>query len=156
MADGGLPALSIRRVPFVEGHALIAHMLRDHYEELAQFKDSDVLEPDTERYLRIEAAGLLLFLVAESDGYPVGYSVSILANNLHYSATIVMQNDVLYVDRVHRHGRLGLQLIRATEKIAKESGAHRMIWHAKKDTPLDMLLPKLGYQVLDIMHVRTL
>jgi hypothetical protein len=58
---------------------------------------------------------------------------------------------LLFVTEGKRSGRLGLQLIRKTEEAAKERGARLMLWHAKTGTPLEKMMPRLGYGVQDII-----
>ena len=63
-------------------------------------------------------------------------------------------NDVLFVAKEYRRGRLGLGLIRATEREAKKRGAQMVSWHAKQGTALEALMPRLGYGVQDIIYSR--
>jgi predicted GNAT superfamily acetyltransferase len=103
----------------------------------------------------MEASGALFILAAfNQDGVLVGYSVNFVMRHLHYADLCVASNDLLFVSKEHRHGRLGLQLIRATEARAKEEGARLMLWHAKPNTPLADIMPRLGYGVQDIIFSR--
>ena len=90
-----------------------------------------------------------------SDDELIGYSVNVVTRNLHYDLR-VCQNDVLYLTPEHRLGPLGLRLIRDTERHAREAGAKIMLWHAKQGTSLDGLLPRIDYQVQEIMYSRVL
>lgn len=67
-----------------------------------------------------------------------------------------MQNDLLFVAEEHRKTRVGLDLIRETEKQAFARGAEMMLWHAKENTSLSILMPKLGYSVQDIIYSKVL
>ena len=72
--------------------------------------------------------------------------------HFHYADLRVTQNDVLFVKKEFRGGRLGLRLLKATEDHAKSEGCKLMLWHAKENTALDKLLPKLKYGVQEIMY----
>lgn len=132
--------------------ATISDTLREHWDELAKNKRLMVLNPDVDRYAALEQAGLLLAIGAYDEaGEVVGYSVSFIGTNLHYKDLVYAHNDVVFISKPYRKGRLGLQLLRETERRAKERGARMMIWHAKENTPLAAILPRLGYGVQDIL-----
>jgi GNAT superfamily N-acetyltransferase len=130
-------------------------LLAAHREELTVYPEIMQLSPDVETYLRLEDAGKLLSLGVFDGDELIGYSVNIVTRNLHYDLR-VCHNDVLYLTPEHRLGPLGLRLIRDTERHAREAGAELMLWHAKQGTALDGLLPRLDYQVQEIMYSRVL
>jgi GNAT superfamily N-acetyltransferase len=130
-------------------------LLAAHREELTVYPEIMQLSPDVETYLRLEDAGKLLSLGVFDHDELIGYSVNVVTRNLHYDLR-VCQNDVLYLTPEHRLGPLGLRLIRDTERHAREVGAKIMLWHAKQGTALDGLLPRIDYQVQEIMYSRVL
>lgn len=131
-------------------------LLEAHREELATNKGLMVLSPNRDAYEDIEQHGSLLCLVARAaSGQITGYSVCMLGRHLHYDM-VYAHNDVLYVDPAHRKGRLGLRLINETEARAKARGAQFIIWHAKPDTALAALMPRLGYRLQDLILSREL
>lgn len=128
-----------------------AVLLIEHREELATDKALMVLKPDVERYFAIEALGWLMVIGAYRGTRLIGYSVSIVTNNLHYADLIMCQNDVLFLTRDERKGSAGLRLIRETERLARERGAQIALWHAKPGTNLDKLMPRMGATVQDVI-----
>lgn len=130
-------------------------LLQAHREELTVYPEIMQLDPDIETYVKLEDAGKLLSLGVFDYEELIGYSVNIVTRNLHYDL-LTCQNDVLYLAPEHRLGPLGLRLIRDTERHAREVGAKIMLWHAKQATALDGLLPRLDYQVQEIMYSRVL
>jgi GNAT superfamily N-acetyltransferase len=133
-----------------------APLLRAHWEEIARNKDVMVLKPNVAAYAALEAAGLLICLVARDGDDMVGYCVSILnRSHLHYADLCTAMNDVLYVRPEYRGAaRVGLKLIAEMERLAAERGAQLVLWHAKEHTALAGLLPRLGYEVQDVMFSR--
>ncbi len=129
-----------------------APLLLEHWEEVAKNKQVMVLNPDVERYRLMESAGMVMSLGAFIDGEMVGYSVSFIGTHLHYAGLIYANNDVIYVRKDCRNGKAGVQLIKETERMAKERGAKLMLWHAKESTAFDSLLPRLGYGVQDVIY----
>lgn len=135
-------------------HALW-ELLVKHREELTTNKTLMVLKPDWARYHAIENAGGLMSLFAYCGEELVGYSVNFIMPNMHYADVVQAHNDVMYTLPEHR-GRLGIKLIRETERSAKELGAHILILHAKPDTLLDEILPRMGYRLQDKLHLKEL
>lgn len=148
------PGLVIRPSCIAEIREVAAPLLREHWQEVAARKDLMVLDPDWDVYEDLEARGRLIQLVAWVGGNLVGYSVSFLMHHLHYRGLLLAQNDVLFITKEHRKGKLGLQLIRATEEAARDNGARMVLWHAKPGTALDALLPRIGYAVHETMYAR--
>jgi GNAT superfamily N-acetyltransferase len=140
---------------FQAAYAAAEPMLAAHHEEIGRFKQF-ALEPDLERYARLDDEGRLITLLATVDEKTVGYSCSIVQSNLHRKSLIFCQNDVLYVTPEHRKGRIGLLLIRETIHRAATLGAKLVLWHAKPDTALDELLPRMGYEIMDIIHAKAI
>jgi GNAT superfamily N-acetyltransferase len=147
--DGGSARVQITRVGAIEGYQLVKDLLPRHYEEVAKFKDVSLINPDLDRYEAADRNGRFIALVATVGSDVLGYSANFLNTNLHYSDLLFCQNDVLYVVPEARQSRVGLSLIRETVKLARAAGARLMLWHAKEGTPLDALLPRLKYEVLD-------
>lgn len=135
-------------------HGLAQTLFASHYEEVAARRQNTPLSPDWLRYQALEQNGSLIILAAWEGDRIVGYSVSIVTTALHYSTTVFCQNDVLFVDEAHRRGRLGVRLIRETERIAVAEGTKRVFWHAKEGTALAAILPKLGYGVHEVVYSR--
>ncbi|MGZ3184378.1 MAG: GNAT family N-acetyltransferase [Telluria sp.] len=131
-------------------------LLEAHWHESARNKHLMVLKPDVARYQALEAAGSLLALVAYVGDQIVGYSVNIISPHLHYADLLCAHNDVLFVAEEYRKSPLGLKLIRDTERAAKARGVHLMLWHAKEDTTLANILPKMGCKVQEIIFTKEL
>lgn len=141
----------IRTSTVSEMLANAGELFEEHWDEIALNKQVMVLKPDEDRYRAMEQAGSLLILAAWEGEALVGYSVNFIVNHLHYADLRLCSNDLLFITRSKRAGRLGLKLIRETEKRAAEMGARLMLWHAKQDTALAAMMPKMGYGVQDII-----
>ncbi len=141
----------IRTSTVSEMLANAGELFEEHWDEIALNKQVMVLKPDEDRYRAMEQAGSLLILAAWEGEALVGYSVNFIVNHLHYADLRLCSNDLLFITRSKRAGRLGLKLIRETEKRAAEMGARLMLWHAKQDTALAVMMPKMGYGVQDII-----
>ena len=142
-------------VDTIRDHA--ADLLEAHWGEVAQYKHLMVLKPDWHRYYEAEEKGMLLAISVGVPGNPmVGYSVSFIGSHMHYRDLVVATNDVLFLHEGWRTSGVGPRLIVATEAEAAERGAKLMLWHAKPDTALDSIMPRMGYSVIDIVHSKEL
>lgn len=133
---------------------MLAHagqLFAEHWDEIALNKQVMVLKPDEARYRSMEASGGMLILAAFVDGELVGYSVNFVIHHLHYADLCVCSNDLLFIAQSHREGGLGIRLMRRTEEVARARGARLVLWHAKPNTPLATMLPRMGYGVQDII-----
>ena len=130
---------------------------REHYDEIALNKRVMIYAPDIGKYKAMEAHGSLLTLgVFDEDNQLVGYSVNIIYTHLHYKDMLVAHNDMIFISQDNRLGTLGLKLIKATTAACRERGAHLMLWHAKQNSKLADLFPKLGCGVQDIIFSEVL
>lgn len=146
----------IRKATASEMLSHAGELFAAHWDEIALNKQVMALKPDGERYLAMEANGGLLILAAYQGDELVGYSVNFIMRHLHYADLNLASNDLLFVTKEHRKSRIGLQLIKATEQAAKEQGARLMLWHAKPNTALVELMPRMGYGVQDIIFSKEL
>ena len=128
----------------------------EHYEEIARNKHVMVLKPDEETYRKSEEMGTIFILSARQGDKLIGYSVNFVTNHLHYADLKLAQNDLLFISKEHRGGRIGLKLIKETEKHATSLGCKLMLLHAKESTTLAHMLPRLKYGVQDIIFSKEL
>lgn len=131
-------------------------LFKEHYEEIALNKSVMKLLPNWEKYFALEQSGMIMCLGAFLGEECIGYSINFFTNHMHYKEMFYMQNDLLFVAEEHRNTRVGLDLIRETEKQAFARGAEMMLWHAKENTNLSNLMPRLGYAVQDIIYSKVL
>lgn len=148
--------MDIVRISAVESIPIARPLLAEHWEEVALNKDLMVLDPNEAAYGLLESAGVLFALGAFDGPDLVGYSATMVQQHLHYKHLRYAVNDVLFVGKQHRNGRLGVRLMRETERVAKERGAQLMLWHAKPDTALEGILPRMGYVVQDVIFSKAL
>lgn len=124
-------------------------LLREHWEELVLDPATMPLQLDVARYQELEAAGILLCLVAYDGEEIVGYSAGVLFNHPHHADVRMLSNDALFLRKSHRKGRNGVALIRATERAARQHGAAKVLWNAEPGTALEALLPVMGYRAMN-------
>ena len=146
------PKTEIRLATVDEMLAEAQILFDEHYEEIARNKQVMVLKPDEETYRKSEEMGTIFILSARQNDVLIGYSVNFVSNHLHYADLKLAQNDLLFISKEHRGGRVGLRLIKDTENHARSLGCKLMLWHCKPNTPLNEILPRLKYGVQDVIY----
>ena len=131
-------------------------LFEEHYEEIARNKEVMKLKPDEKAYRNLEEANQIFILSAWQDDVLIGYSVNFVLNHPHYADLLLAQNDLLYIKKEMRGSRAGLRLIKETETHATSLGCKLMLWHAKENTTLSALLPRIKYGVQDIIYSKEL
>jgi GNAT superfamily N-acetyltransferase len=150
--ESRVPKTEIRLCTYDEFVVLADPLFEEHYEEIARNKQIMKLKPNYQLYEALNSTGWLFIYVAMRDDVCIGYSMNIMMHHLHYADLRIAQNDILFVKKEFRGGRLGLRLIKVTEDHARSEGCKLMLWHAKENTALAELLPKLKYGVQEIMY----
>ena len=115
-----------------------------HWNEIANYKDSVPLNFDYDFYLKIESEGGLLPVTARKDGRLIGYALFMLIRLGHYKHIKCAHNDALYIAPEHR-GYRGGRLIIECERICRELGLNKIIWHVKPKNDWSNMLRKRGY-----------
>ena len=151
-----VPTTTIELSTLEDIKGVIESLFEEHYEEIARNKQIMKLKPNWDVYHKAEDLGTLFTYLAKKEGKCVGYSSNMIGNHLHYADLLYCQNDLLFVSKEHRGGSLGIKLMKATEKHAKLLGCKLMLWHAKQDTTLAQMLPRLKYGVQDIVFSKEL
>ena len=131
-------------------------LFEEHYEEIARNKELMQLDVNWPLYEELNNKQALFVYLAMQDNVCIGYSLNLITYHLHYAELKYTQNDVLFIKKEFRGGRLGLQLIKVTENHARSIGCKMMLWHGKENTALSKLLPKLKYGVQEIMFSKEL
>ena len=147
-----VPKTEIRLCTYNEFVVIADHLFEEHYDEIARNKRIMKLKPNYKLYEALDSVGWLFIYVAMQDDVCIGYSMNMMMHHLHYADLKVAQNDILFVKKELRGGRLGLRLLKVTEDHARSEGCKLMLWHAKENTALSKLLPKLKYGVQEIMY----
>ena len=150
--ESRVPKTEIRLCTYDEFVVLADPLFEEHYEEIARNKQIMKLKPNYQLYEALNSTGWLFIYVAMRDDVCIGYSMNIMMHHLHYADLRIAQNDILFVKKEFRGGRLGLRLLKVTEDHARSEGCKLMLWHAKENTALAELLPKLKYGVQEIMY----
>ena len=127
-------------------------LIREHYEEIAHFKDIP-LEPHREAYALMQKAGALRVFTARFGGRLIGYAFFSVAPALHYRSSLHAHEDVVFVTQEHRRGGVGLVLLKYAHASLKASGVEVIYHHVKLAHPgLGKILESLGFEPIDMIY----
>jgi len=134
-------------------------LFREHWREIALNRDVVSLDPDWERYLALEHAGLLHILTVRVSGALVGYVFVCVGPHLHYASTAWAVVDMFWLNPVYRFGWTGVRMMRDLEKGVRNLGAKVLHISHKlhvKDGRVSSIFRRLGYRPIEEIWAKTL
>ena len=130
-------------------------MTVDHLEEIPSFPD---IKPgiDFALYAKMEELGVLRAYVARHEGKMVGYAIFIVADHPHYKGSLQATQDCIFLDKEHRRGWDGINLIRFCDDQLKDEGVDVVYQFTSKKPDFSLVLGRLGYEQNQSMWARRL
>lgn len=125
-----------------------------HWEEIAVNKDKIALNPDYEKYVALEDAGILKIYTVRDNGQLVGYFLVMVTPHLHYRDHIFAMNDIIYVDPTYRGSTIAYRLIKFAEQQLKADGVSVLMINMKVHAPFDRLLEGLGFSNTERVYTK--
>lgn len=126
-----------------------------HYEELCVTKDFP-LKPDYEAYARLNDARMLRCITCRVDDELIGYAIFIVQPHLHYSTCLTAFEDIYFIKKEYRKGRIGIRLFQYAESVLNGIGVNRIIMHTKIHMDNSRLFEYLGYKMTDKLFTKIL
>ena len=123
-------------------------LLDDHYQELSVTKVFG-LNPNYDRYLELQDSGDLFCLTCRKDGELIGYIIYFVYRHLHYWDCLTAMEDVYFIRKDQRQGRIGLNLFKEAEKALKEHGVNRINISCKVHLDHTKIFEHLGYKFIE-------
>jgi hypothetical protein len=131
-------------------------LIEQHYEEVAQFKAVQKLDPDWDAYERLEKTGKLWVMTARVDGNLVGYIVMIVGMHLHYKSLITATEDISFLLPAYRKGLTGYKLFSKTAKAMAALGVQMCVFRTKALKDHSKLFERLGFEPHDVVYAKIL
>lgn len=130
-------------------------LLDEHYAEIAHYKDI-ALDPDVEKYVRLDEMGILRVFTIRVIGSQdlIGYCVFSISTSLHYRRTLVAAQDVLFITKEHRG--LGREFISWCDTELKKSGVIAVYHNVKAAHDWSHVLTDMGYALVDKVYSKRL
>lgn len=129
-------------------------LLLKHYEEVAMYQDKIDFNPDYDRYFQLEELGMIHIVTVRDEGKLIGYFLSLINYNLHYSDHLYAVNDILYVDESYRNEGVGQELFSKAEEFLLDKGVSVISIHMKTEKPFDSLCENLDYDYCERLYTK--
>lgn len=130
----------------------IKPLLHEHWLEVANDKEVIKLNPAYDIYLSLEESGILHVVTARNNGELVGYFISMVIPDLHYSDHIFANNDILFLKKEFRNGAFAYKMFSFAEEKLIALGASAIHIRMKTSFPFDALCEKLGYKFVEKVY----
>lgn len=129
-----------------------APLVQQHWREVALFQDKLDLDPDWDRWLQLEAAGVLHILTARKDGLLAGFVFSYILPSMLYAGKRWATTEGFWLDPIWREGINGIRLFRENEAGLRERGVNghtiEIMSHIEAERgTVGIILKRLGYQL---------
>jgi hypothetical protein len=127
----------------------------EHYEELAVEK-SVPLEPDYDTYLALEKLGKISLITCRKDSELIGYVMFFINTHMHYKSCKVAHEDIYYLKKPYRKGRIGIKLFQYAEQAMREKKIDRIVFGTKVYLDNSKLFEYLGYRFYEKLYTKLL
>lgn len=124
-------------------------LIEEDWREIEHNKDFLPLAPDWDAYYALEEQGLFQLFTARLDGELIGYFTVVKFPSLHSKGKILAANDVIYLCKEHRRGRIGRDLFKFVEGCLKQDGHEVLYVTTSEAHPLDDFMSHLGYKKIE-------
>jgi len=127
-------------------------LVEKHHEEVDDFRDKIVLNPDFDRYLELETQDMISLFTMRDDGRLLGYSMFIVGSHGHYSGSLFAVNDIIYIDPEIRGEETTPTFFKKCEEWLTEEGVDVIMYSMKSDRAAKGLMNHLGYKDFEINY----
>ena len=147
--------LSYQKESFVKIMSELPPLFLRHYEEVQEDKTFP-LEPSWVGYTAMEVQGQLHVLTVRAESKLVGYLFAITVPHLHYASKGISLTDMFYILPEYRTFWSGVTLFRKGEEMVREVGVHKSFIVTKRHLPISIILKRLGYKFVELIHAKVL
>lgn len=145
---------SFQEEKFLDCITEIIPLLEKHWEEVARHKELRPIDPDYDRYAKLNELGLLKVFTARKNGKLIGYLSIFIAPNLHYQSWVFAVSDVYYIDKASR--RAGVRFFLEAEQWLRDQGVRVVIYQDKIAHSHENFFTRMGYTKTEQVYEKVL
>lgn len=127
----------------------VVELARLDWEEINHDKETHPFDPDWDLYELLEDSGSLLIFTVRDSGKLVGYFSVVKSPSLHSKGNFIFSNDVIYLHKDYRKGRVGIDFFKFVEKCLREDGCRSLQILFTEKFNISPLLVRLGYRPIE-------
>ena len=133
----------------------LKQVIGEHYEELSVTKEFP-LDPAWDKYENLWKQGALKIVTVKNDGVLIGYIIYFITPHLHYQTCLTAVEDIYFLKKEYRKGRVGLKMFKFADALLKEQGVNRVIYNTKVHLDNTALFEYMGYKFIDKVFTKLL
>jgi hypothetical protein len=132
-------------------------LLEPHMAEInVLYRDGEELNPDFNRYFKMQELGFYFLMTCRKDGELIGYIGFFVHYNIRFSNCLMAFEDLYYLKPENRHGRTGYKLFTESERLLKQRDVKRIILSCKTFQDHGRLFNHLGYEFYEKHFTKSL
>lgn len=112
--------------------------------------------PRFETYRMLDTSTMFFGLGAYLDDKLIGFAAVLAPLMPHYGRSIATMESIFVTRAYRRKTGAGMALLREAQEIAREIGSPAIMISAPTESPLERVLPKLGFRATNTVFMRTL
>lgn len=116
--------------------------------------ETTAIDPDWRRYIALEVAGSLHVITVRDGRKLVGYYIGMIMPHLHRKHKLCAYSDLFFILAEYRSGWAGYKLFVEVEKMLKALGVHKSYLVTKHAYPITMIVKRLKYSLVELVHTK--
>lgn len=156
--DPARPDLKVQWERFSRIFREIAPLTRVNWDESGMLTDRLDFDPDWDRYLEFERAGILHILTARKSGKLIGYVVALLHPHIEHASVPCATIKTVWLAKEERSGTLGIRLLKQAFRGLENSGARIFMVADKghKNGALGRILRGMGFAKDETIYAKVI
>jgi hypothetical protein len=140
------PAVTVQRERYSEALcAELLPLLKDNWVRTKSYIGELEINPDFEKYKKLDALDMVTCITARRHGVLVGYAIFFDNFSLHHRTVHTGHGDMIYVKEERGLGRVVFDLLEASEAHLRAKGVWCHGWFVHKDSAFYRILKSRGY-----------
>ena len=150
--------LNLQVVPFASVEDDIRRLVEEHWREVTSDPEGMPLDPDWNKYVVMDGAGLLFTMTARDNGALVGYIIHLVYPALHYKTVLMASDDAHFIRKSHRTMRNVKAMFDFAEEALSLMGVNVITYHGKTrpDINHQRTYELLGYKLHEQIFIKRL
>jgi len=134
----------------------VASLTEDHWDEVANFKDTIKLAVDNEKYISLGLKKSCRLYTMRDDDRLVGYMSVLVDTHLHYKNDLFAFVDTIFIDIDYRKGASALYFMKLVENQMKLLDVKVMSYHIKVKADYPAIFKRLKFEKVEHIYSKLL